>query len=260
MTALMKAADSSNHQFSGTYTTYSLQYVSDPGRAVPTVGNTQFVVRSKELGASDPHMPLLAHRMREYLHVCTHGNGRAYNRENLPDLPSFTDRIRVHSLAVLAADCPWESDDLILQTIRADSSFHGKPWFDCVAVKVVTSPTGSRIVREEVQYAQLLLMFDAQLPNNSGHLEWQPLVYLKWFRKVASKGDAFMSLMMPRGRGSQQDKLHPVLLEEEIVYDAAVHRRQCRCSVMPLSSLIRRAYIVRNYKHHGQFYVSTYKY
>jgi hypothetical protein len=98
-------------------------------------------------------------------------------------------------------------------------------------------------VLEEVQYAQLLLMFEAQLPNSSGHLEWQQLVYLKWFRKVASKGDAVMALMMPKGRASQQDKLQPVLLEEEIVHDAAANRRQCRCSVMPLSALIRRTYI-----------------
>lgn len=78
------------------------------------------------------------------------GNGRQYNRTNLPVLPLLTNRIRCYTSAVMAADCTWQPDSVLLQTVRANNSFHRRPVYDTAAVKLATSATGITALRTQV--------------------------------------------------------------------------------------------------------------
>lgn len=162
----------------------SLQFIAYPETAAGCA-NLQYAARSQQISQWDPAMSLLGHRLQEYLlDKSLSYNRRQYNRTDLQPLP--TDRIRVYKSAVLAADCPWEPEDLLLQTVKANNSFHGAPFFDCVAVRVATTPPSSRVQRTAVEYARLLLLFSIQLPDEQGKRTWQQFAYVKWFKTVAA--------------------------------------------------------------------------
>lgn len=140
LTAYMAAAESSEHSLSREYSTADLQILAGGAAADNGFVNMHLVTRSVQLRAWDEleqldgAISLLSHRMREFLLGDQVGYGREYRRQPLPELHSTL--IRVHNSAVLVADVPWGGEHFVLQTVRAAASFHGKPFFDCVAVRM----------------------------------------------------------------------------------------------------------------------------
>jgi hypothetical protein len=230
-TMLIRAADTSQHQLSGSYTVVSLDML-----ACGVSGglmNQKLVQNSVQVRGWDPAIPLLQHRLCEYkLNQAV--DKRKYNRTQLP-LLGF-DRVRVHRSGVLAADCPWEQDSLLLQTIRATPSFYGKPWFSSVAVLESTGSSSTKVA-----YAKLLLLFEAQLEPG----RWQQLAYVQWYKAVKEP--------------SHLTKHGAVALAVETGYDPAQKVQAPRCGVIPLSSILRTELVVPNYGHPGQFHASPFK-
>jgi hypothetical protein len=247
-TAYMKAADSSEHTLSSTSQTASLGFMAHPEAAAGCV-NKQFAARSIAFAGWSLAMAQLPHRLREFLLCEAVGNGRAYSRANLPQLPS--DRIRVHSSAVLAADCPWEPGALLLQTVRANNSFHGSAWFDFVAVRVATSATGSSRQTTAEQYAQLQLLFEYRYRDHStGEVAWRPLAYVQWFDNVPSDSSS---------RNDPLVKYGGVLLQARKVYDPATRSHNQSYGIVHLSSIIRKEYVMKDYSKEGRYHTNPFK-
>lgn len=235
-TAFMTAYVTGQHTLCGNYQRYSLtvlkQRVQVPG-VLPTIGQ-----RSLQFAALSPALPLLQHRLREYLLGRRLGFGSAYTRAaragSLPAAELIGDTIRVHKSAVLAAAVPWDDDSTRLQTVRANPSFHGKPFFDCVAVTTTTSSVGSSNPRHSTQYAQLLLLLQVQLPDEqTGVPQWEQLAYVRWF-SISREVDALT-------------KHGAVALTWDTVQDAAADEVRCRESLVPLDSIARRVYVVPDF-------------
>lgn len=240
----MRAAESSTHTLSSTYQVVSMSVLASP--AVAQCMNVPLAQRSIALREWDPAIPLLGHRLREFMLGRVVANAREYNRTQLPALGH--DRIRVHKSAVLAADMEWEPDSFVLQTVRANKSFYGKPFFDCVAVReaAASSRNGSRVA-----YAKLLLLFQAKLIQAGGQEEWEQLAYVSWFKIVPRKGAS--GPLVKHGA---------VAVELETTYDPATKQQgSARCGIVPLSAIIRREYVVQDFKNGGnRYYVSPFKY
>lgn len=244
-TALLRAAETSAHTLSPTYEVVSLTVVANA--KVDRVLNEELEKRSIALRGWHPAMPLLGHRLREFMLGRSVANAREYNRTQLP--PLGHDRIRVHKSAVLAADMEWEPDSFVLQTVRANNSFYGKPFFDCVAVREAAGSSNRQGTR--VAHARLLLLFEAKLFQADGREQWEELAYVSWFK------------MLPRKRASGPlVKYGAVPLEVETTYDPATGQQgSVRCGIVPLSALIRREYVVQDFKNgRNRFYVSHFKY
>lgn len=256
-TAYMSAAASSSHQLSRTFDTVDLQIVQR-GEA-GNIGrlNRQLVTRSLDLWEADVRqggaLGLLAVRLQEYSLSDVGGLvGTAYRqhiaRFGLP--PLHSPIIRVHTSAVLAADPSWDVEDseseLLLQTVRATSAFHGAPWYDRVAVRIMESDAGA----DAVEYAELVLLLQAQLRNplvSTAMAEWTSLAYVKWFKRQGARGDMLARYgAVPLAWDIQPDGQH-------------------RYGVIPLSSIVRREHIVPGFEDgtaelSGVFYVNPFKY
>lgn len=258
----MLAQETSQHQLSITASTISLQMMTFPDTA--TCANKAYAARSRDVATWDPAMALLGHRLQEYLldNQLQHER-RAYNRTDLQPLPFV--RIRMHKHGVLAADCPWDPDQLTLQTIRANNRFHGKPFFDFVTVRVAATPPGSRTQRTTEEYAQLLLLFSISTgQDDNGKKLWSPHAYVKWFKTEQVTADDPLV------------KAGAVLLTELREYDPAerqLNRRQQHqgagssnasklqsCGIVPLSSMIRREYVMKDYSRQGGWIKNPFEY
>jgi hypothetical protein len=86
---------------------------------------------------------------------------------------------------------------------------------------------------QTVEYAQLLCLFQAELENEDGMLEWEPLAYVRWFNKCS--------------RSDVLSEFKAVPLVWDRVVDAATNTSRCRESIVPLSCLLRRVYIVPDF-------------
>lgn len=187
-TAMLQAHRTGAHVLCPSYTTVSLSILQgSQGAAQMLHITTQLVNRSTELRAWDTAMTLLPHRLREYMLGEQVGYGQRYRQSTLPNLSDDQDVIRVHYSAVLAADVPWERDELMLQTVRAKSAFHGRPYVDAVQVKCTAAAAapGTSSGRITSEFACLLLLLEARVPNQAtSACEWQPLAYVRWFEHV----------------------------------------------------------------------------
>lgn len=254
LTAYMAAAASSEHTFSKEYTAYDVQVLAHGEAAAGGMLNLHLVDRSLQLRAWDQQhdgtLQLLAHRLREFLLGDQLGYGREYRnhvkKHGLPRIPANV--IRVHTSAVLVAEVPWSAEHSVLQTVRAHSSFHGSPFYDNIAVRM------NEEAAPVLEYAQLLLLFEAQLPDRqTGELAWTPLAYVKWFNKESSRGDIIAAY------GGQP------LSWDVVDYDPATKSRGNRCSIVHLSSIYSRQYIVPEFSEgtsepSGRYYVNPFKY
>jgi hypothetical protein len=236
-TAYMRAAETSEPQLCSTYLALDLDVVAGGAAAGGGSLNPQRVQRSLEYRAHDQleqlngTLGLLPHRLREFLlgDVRGLGYGREYQQalahEGLPQLPPVSSVVRVHNSAVVAADVPWNAEHFELQTVRALPDFHTKPFYDCVEV---------RMVGGALQYAQLLLLFGARLPDASGRLDvsrWQSLAYVRWFA--------------PAPRVPFLSRYGVLALRwDKVPYDHATQQAGVRCSVIPLSSIRRRVHVM----------------
>lgn len=171
---------------------------------------------------------------------------------------------------MLAADVPWNDESLVLQTIRASPSFHGRPWYDSVAVKQAADDEQEAAARgrqgatsrkrrsrqqqgaDEVAYAKLLLLFAADLPDRMGNISTMQLAYVQWYQVVQEE-----SVLCKAGA---------VALSWDMVNDPVrrdVAGRTPRCGIVHLSSILRREYIVQNHAFaaaQGRFHVSPFTY
>jgi hypothetical protein len=173
------------------------------------------------------------------------------------------DRIRVHHSGVLAADCPWEEGALLLQTVKANKSFHGSPFFDFVAVRVATSATNSsRLVTSE-HYAKLVLLFEYSYAHEStGLMAWRPLAYVQWYDKVGSSSSSSSRRSSSNSNSSSTDplvKYGAVMLEARKVYDPATRSSNHSYGIVHLSSIIRRECVMRDYSKEGLFHTNPFK-
>lgn len=233
---------------------YDVQILAQGRAAAGGILNQHLVARSLQLRASDEQqgstLHLLAHRLREFVLGDQLGYGREYRahvkRHGLPQLPAHV--IRVHNSVVLVADVPWSTQHYVLQTARAHPSFHNKPFYDHVAVRM------SEGASPVLEYAQLLLLFEAQLPSRAtGELEWKSLAYVKWFNKESTRGDTLSAF------GAQP------LSWDMVAYDPAARERGHRCSIIHLSSIYKREYIATEFSEgtsepSNRFYVNPFKY
>lgn len=127
---------------------------------------------------------------------------------------------------------------LHIMTVRAIAEFHHKPYYDCVAVEVTQSGVRATQPVTTVQYVQLLCLFQAQLEDEeSGVLQWEPLAYVRWFYNRFNKS----------GRADVLSEFKAVPLVWDRVLDAATNTTRCRESIVPLSSLLRRVYVVQDF-------------
>jgi hypothetical protein len=186
-------------------------------------------------------MQQLQYRLQEYLVGATATNSRQYHQQmrNPPLLPAGCDQLRVHKSGVLAAVYDWSPDSCLLQTIRANNAFYGKPYFDTVAVKVTGSAVGNSRPRVVEAYAQLLLLFQFRMPA-SGQQQcdrvWRQLAFVKWFA-VVRDGEKDPLEMYGATRLREQQIEYPVGSDEMVPY----------CSVVDFESLVRREYIVPDF-------------
>jgi hypothetical protein len=191
-------------------------------------------VRSLEYSRSSTALALLPHRFREYLSGRRVGFGRACSRTALPPLALMGDVIRVHTNAVIAANVPWDAEQARLQTIRAVDSFHHKPFNDCVAIEVTRSGVRAQRPVRGIEHAQLLMLLQARLPDEqTGVLQWEPLAYVRWFKAVPEP-----DVLCEFGA---------VRLAWDKVQDTAAGKYRCRESLVPLSAIVRRVYVVQDF-------------
>ena len=190
----------------------------------------------------DKRMYLLPHRLREYqLSIQLQWSGREYRRTDLPNLG--ISRIHVKHYAVLAAAVPWDEEHSRLQTVRAIGSFHGRPFFDNVAVQV------HKGAQDAVEYAQLLLLFTAKLVDAQGQEDIMDLAYVRWY-KASTRGDDVL-----KKYGATP------LAYERVSYDPASRENNTtRESIIPLSSILHKVYIIQDFKKgQGHFHLSPFK-
>lgn len=244
-TAYVLAAEASEHKLSSTYSTYDLQVLA--GEASGDKLNPKQVQRSEQLRQQDLQqggaLSALYQRLREYIvgDVMDVGYGEDYQRfiaqQGLPALSSPV--IRVHNSAVLAADVPWSAANFELQPVRAHHNCFGAPWYDCVAVRMLSGESGSRGRRgadAELQYAQLLLLFQAQLPleGYQNCTEWEGLAYVRWFKVESTRGD-----VLSRYKVLDRDQALGLSWE-----GTDAQQRINSCGIIPLSSIVRRVHVV----------------
>ena len=134
------------------------------------------------------------------------------------DAPLNCDEIRVSNGAVLCAVLPWDDGGTsMLQTVRATSNFHGKPWYDFV--KIRSDDSGA-------YYAQLRLLF-----------AWKDLqfAFVRWLDADVTKEDDVLSnfgcvrLKWARGRIRKSGNTP--------WYD-----------VIPLASIVSKEYAARDFR------------
>jgi hypothetical protein len=192
-TAYMTAFETGSNTLASQYETVHLDVLANGEAAAGGIRNPQLVERSLALRAWDEQLGQevgaavrrLSHTLQEFMLRDRVGRGAEYQRivrrEGLPLLPNSV--IRVHKSAAGVADVPWIEDGFMLQTVCANANFHGKPYFDTVAVKVSDGP------QPELEYAQLLLLFEAWLPESSedgvagSSCSWQPFAFVRWYDK-----------------------------------------------------------------------------
>jgi hypothetical protein len=253
MTAYMAAAASSSSQLCSTYVTVDLQILAEGEAAAEGRLNRSMVQRSMQLRAADQQqaglLAQLAVRLQEFYlgDVQNLGYGREYQqvvaRDGLPSLCSSV--IRVHNNAVLAAEAAWSEDSFILQAVRATDEFHGSPWYDCVSAHMHSSKGTS--LDADLEYAQLVLLFQAQVPNPDAGCEWVSLAYVKWFAKAARRGDVLSRYQAyPLAWDRRADGAH-------------------KCSIIPLESIRSRMHIVPRFEPgmataSDGFYLNPFKY
>jgi hypothetical protein len=194
------------------------------------------------LGWDSDLMPLLEHRLKEF-ELTRRVTTREYRHTPLGNL--LTSRIKVHSSGVLAADCPWEPDELRLQTIRASGSFYGKPWYSDVAVRVSTGSS-----RSQEQYARLLLLFEAQLSRFG---PWEELAYVRWY-KAAKESNPLTKLgAVPLAWDKRPD---PGV--KSVTGDKSKQATPY-CGIIPLSTILRAEMIMPCFATSDRFHVNPFK-
>lgn len=172
-------------------------------------------------------------RLRQHLYDREHGAAaeqaalaagrtRRVTNVQLPELDS--DAIYVSKLVALAADVPWETESLVLQTARATPSFHHLPWFDVVRVR---RATGGFQGRQPEAFARLLLLF------KYGDLQ---LAYVKWFEPNPGTGTDLLASWGCKRVRYQMLRDH-----------ARSGRSEYHCSVIDIASIISREYCCRDY-------------
>lgn len=255
LTAYMAAAESSQHKLSKDYQTVDLRVLTQGSAGSVGILNQHLVQRSMQLRSwnslLDGAISLLQQRLREFTLGDQVGYGQEYQRivrrQGLPDLHTYV--IQVHNSAVLAADVPWNDQHFVLQTVHANASFHHKPFFDYVAVRMSDDDAAPVL-----DYAQLLLLFQAQLPDHeSCDVAWQPLAYVRWFNKESSRGDVLSSY------GGVP------LSWDMVARDPATRLTGHRCSIIHLKSIYKREYVAPEFKEgtsalSDRFYVNPFKY
>lgn len=295
MTALMRAFEHSEHSFSSSSDIIHLGVLQHGQSAADSMFNRKLAQRSMQLRSQCPDTEYLPHRLREFILGEQVGYGAAYRATSLPQLPEDLT-IRVYKSAVLAADCPWDDESFLLQTVRANPSFHSKPFYDAVAVwqagddeeeaaaaaarvssrnssssrprrRVKGRSDSSSHQRRVVAYAKLLLLFSVQMPQatrsaagattaasteatTDGGTEIAEGQQTK-SRKSKDQGSQLALVQWYRVVGSN-DKLcqsGAVALQADMVRDPARGGAVVpRCGIINLSSIIRREYIVQDYK------------
>jgi hypothetical protein len=263
-TAYLLAAEDSEHKLCQTYRTYDVQILA--GEAAGASLNPKQVQRSEQLRQRDQQedgvLGLLHQRLREYIlgDVMGVGYGDDYRRRvaqgGLPALSSPV--LRVHNSAVLAADMVWSSKSFDLQPVRAHPDCFGAPWFDCVAVRMLQGTSRSRGrggAEAELQYAQLLLLFRAQLPleNFPSCTEWEGLAYVRWFSVEPTRGN-----VLSQYKVLKRDQALGLSWESSAQVNS--------CGIIPLSSIVRRVHIVPAFERgtavvkSGSYHLNPFKY
>lgn len=242
LTALMATARTGAHTFSRTSVTISLEVLAGDRLAARIYPNQARARRSLDLLQWDKDsMRLLPHRIREFMLGDQVGYGNSYRRTQLPELQ--TDKIWVHHSAVLAAEVPWCPSYSRLQTIRAKDSFHNKPFFDNVAVRIATSSASSSNQVSTVAYAKLLLLLEVELPDRSqeedeDRMQRRQLAYVRWYNV--------------HRHSNHLTKHGAVLLSWDKTRDpAADNATRFRESLIPLESIIRRVHVVPDFSRLG---------
>ncbi|KAL4431239.1 hypothetical protein ABPG75_006495 [Micractinium tetrahymenae] len=143
-------------------------------------------------------------------------------------VPTTPAAVTVHKSATIAATVPWELESGVVQTVHAAARFHGKPWFDWVVAEA----------GEALEYGRLRLLFEADV---SGVPE--KLMLVEWCN-VVRRQDALAKAGCIRLRPAPVLRVRP--------------ERQWY-GVLPLTSLVRRLYVVPDYRRPGQWHVSAFK-
>jgi hypothetical protein len=208
----------------------------------------------------DAGIEQLPFRLQQYMVGETASSSREYNQQmrSPAPLPVSCDRIRVHKSGVLVASYDWQPEDrCLLQAIRATSAFHGKPYFDAVAVQVTESAVGDSEPRASVAYAKLLLLFEFSMPSQQQQQqqqrgrEWRPLALVQWFE------------VPPVVRGRRQDPLERYgairLKVQQAAYPVGSQQQVPYCSIVDLEAILRREYIVPDFSEPGFYHVSPFK-
>jgi hypothetical protein len=108
----------------------------------------------------------------------------------------------------------------------------------------------------ELEYAQLLLLFEAWMPTNEDGSKcmWQPFAYVRWYDK------------------QQNTRYDPLAAHGAVPFawdmggkDPVTKQAAQRCSVIHLNSIARREYIAEEVDEgasspSGRFYVNPFKY
>ncbi|KAF5832319.1 hypothetical protein DUNSADRAFT_11795 [Dunaliella salina] len=136
--------------------------------------------------------------------------------------------------ACLAGRLPWMSDEQapVIQQIRANNNFFRRPWFDCVEVQRIAANG-----REERAYAELRLLFEAEVSYAGLPHAPTPYAFIRWFRLALIRGD-------------------PGCVR--VVYEAPARGADGVYEVIHLSSIVCRHHVVQNVMAKCTVYVSTF--
>lgn len=140
--------------------------------------------------------------------------------------------------ACLAGRLPWLSDEQapVIQTIRANNDFFQQPWFDCVEVRRLGAQG-----QAERAFAELRLLFEADVSNSGMPHAPTPYAFIRWFKRAPVRGDQLERAGCLR-----------------VIYEMPLRSTEGVYEVIHLASIVCRHHVVPDFKTKGAFYVNAF--